>query len=330
MAERLIISGDPGTVWENDTERVRYQFIAALINTCGVCLQYHLKISSAWPIPFHYNCRCIQRAIKPGQKAQHAFVDYRELLDSFDDAQKTAAIGASNYKLLKSGLAKWDDIVTANRIRDFREVVARNRLSVETMVKHGVSKYQATKAYDAVHTEEHQHVERQRRELVERITGAGLSQEKLVEELSKRLANRVIIAAGPKGSDVGRPQDGTVPAWGGGRLPGTGPSDAATLAKLISGWTPPPKKIPKPKVEPKPKPKEKPPAKPEEPVLVRPADAEELGETLPPPAEIPPKTKKPPDPPIELKPEGLASFPGNENVGGEALPKKPKKPKPGP
>ena len=82
MAERLIISGDPGTIWENDTERVRYQFIAALQNTCGVCLQYHLKISSAWPIPFHYNCRCIQRAIKPGKKAQHAFVDYRELLDS--------------------------------------------------------------------------------------------------------------------------------------------------------------------------------------------------------------------------------------------------------
>ena len=78
---RDIISGDPGTVWDNDTGKVQYQFIAALNNTCGVCLQYHLKISAAWPIPIHYNCRCIQRLIKPGQTAPQPFCDYRELLD---------------------------------------------------------------------------------------------------------------------------------------------------------------------------------------------------------------------------------------------------------
>ena len=45
MADRVIISGDAGTTWTNDTDRVHYQFVAASINTCGVCLQYHLKIS---------------------------------------------------------------------------------------------------------------------------------------------------------------------------------------------------------------------------------------------------------------------------------------------
>lgn len=197
------------------------------------------------------------------------------------------------------------------------------------MVRHDVSRYQATKAYDAVHTEEHQHVERQRRELVERITGAGLSQEKLVEELSKRLANRVVIAPGPKGADVGRPQVEQILAWGGGRLSGTGASNAATLTTLISGWRPSPKSIPptKPKTE-EPKEKEKPPAKPEEPILVRPADIEEPGETLPAPVEIPPKAKKPPELPPEIKPEGLASFAGNKNIGGEQLPKRKKKPTP--
>ncbi len=91
-----------------------------MINICGVCLQYHLKISASWPIPIHYNCRCIQKLIKPGQEAPQPFCDYRKLLDSFDDSQKTAAIGASNYRLLKSGLATWEDIVSPNRVRDFR------------------------------------------------------------------------------------------------------------------------------------------------------------------------------------------------------------------
>ena len=133
LSDRIIYDGDAGTRFTNNTGKVLFQFIAALHNTCGVCLQYHLKISVAWPIPIHYNCRCIQRIVKPGQQAKHDFCNYRELLDGFDESQKTAAIGASNYRLLKSGLAKWDDIVTPNRVRDFCEVVARNNLTVNQM-----------------------------------------------------------------------------------------------------------------------------------------------------------------------------------------------------
>jgi hypothetical protein len=238
VAERVIISGDAGTVWTNDTERVRYQFIAALNNTCGVCLQYHLKISASWPIPIHHNCRCIQRMIKPGQKAPHPFCDYRELLDQMSPADQAAAVGASCYRLLKAGVIKWEDVVTPNRVRDFREVVARKRLTVDQMVRHGVKRYQAEKAYSAVHTEEHQHVQRQRAELLQRLTAAGISQENLVGELSRRLAGRVTVAAGPTPAQVGRPQDGFAPAWSGGKLPGVGPSGPGELAKLISGWRP--------------------------------------------------------------------------------------------
>ena len=232
MAERIIYSGDAGTRFTNETGRVLYQFIAALNNTCGVCLQYHLKISAAWPIPMHYGCRCIQRMIKPGQQAQHDFVDYRKLLDAMPEHDKAAAIGASNYRLLKSGLAKWEDIVTPNRVRDFREVVAKKKLTVKQMVDHGVKKFQAEKAYSAVHTEEHEHIERQRKELLQKLTGAGLSQENLVAELSSRLAARVTIAPGPTGPYT------TGPAWSGGPLPGTGGSGAAELAGLIAGWKP--------------------------------------------------------------------------------------------
>jgi hypothetical protein len=235
LSERVIISGDPGTRWENDTEKVQYQFIAALINTCGVCLQYHLKISGAWPIPLHYGCRCIQRLIKPGQTAPHDFVDYRELLENMPQSEKRAAIGASNYKLLQSGAVKWDDIVTPSRVRDFREVVANKRLTVKQLTDSGVKPAQAKEAHAAVHTPEHEAVEAHRQELLRKLTGAGLSQENLVRELSKGLAARVTIAPGPTGPYT----EG--PAWSGGPLPVAPMATAAELAKMISGWRPPPK-----------------------------------------------------------------------------------------
>ncbi len=235
---REIISGDPGTTWTNDTGKARYQFICLMINTCGFCLQYHLKISQSWGIPLHFECHCMQRMIKPEQQAPYPFCDYRELLDKMPPDQQRAAIGASSYKLLKSGLATWEDIVTPSRVRDFREVVAKKRLTVDQMVKHGVKPLQAQRAYSAVHTEEHEHVERRRQELLQKITGAGLSQEHLVQELGNRLAARVSIAAGPTGAEVGRPQDGTAPAWSGGRLPVAAAATAAELGRLIAGWKP--------------------------------------------------------------------------------------------
>jgi hypothetical protein len=256
VSDRIIYSGDAGTRFTNETGRVLYQFIAALQNTCGLCLQYHLKISAAWPIPMHWGCRCIQRMIKPGQEAPHEFCDYRALLDAMPEHDKAAAIGASNYRLLKSGLAKWEDIVTANRVRDFREVVAKKRLTVKQMVAHGVKPYQAQQAYSAVHTTEHQAAEAHRRELLQKLTGAGLSQENLVNELSKRLAARVTVAAGPTGPYT------SGPAWSGGPLPGGGGSSAAELGRLIAGWKPKRQKAAMPKAPEQPeekKPEPKPP-----------------------------------------------------------------------
>jgi hypothetical protein len=76
--------------------------------------------------------------IKPGQQALHKFCDYRKLLADMDPDDQMAAIVASNYRLLKSGLIKWEDIVTPNRVRDFREVVTEKNLTVQEMVNHGV------------------------------------------------------------------------------------------------------------------------------------------------------------------------------------------------
>jgi hypothetical protein len=229
---REIYDGNAGTRFVNDTGKVLYQFIASLHNTCALCLQYHLKISFAWPIPMHYGCRCIQREIEPGEKAPYDFVNYRELLKKMPHDQQVAAMGASNYKLLESGLVQWEDIVTENRVRDFREVVARKRLTVKEMTAHGVKKYQAEEAYRSVHTAAHQAAEQHRQQLLNNLSAAGMSQEALVRELSSRLAERVKVAPGPTGPYTAGP------AWSGGTVPV--PGHVEELAALLKGFKPPP------------------------------------------------------------------------------------------
>ena len=88
MPERVLITGEPGTFWTNNTPKVRYQFVALLKNTCGYCLQYHLQIGPNWGIPLHDNCHCKQFPIRQGMKAPHAFADYRQILDDMPWDQK--------------------------------------------------------------------------------------------------------------------------------------------------------------------------------------------------------------------------------------------------
>jgi hypothetical protein len=232
VPEHTIINGEPGERWTNNTGKVQYQFHAALINTCGVCLQYHNAIGSWWPIPIHHGCRCHQTLIKPAAEAPHPFVDYRELLDAMPKAEQAAAIEASNYKLFKAGVVKWEDIVTRSRVRNLREVVAKKKLTVDDMKRAGVGRVQVQRAYTAVRAPEHELVAQQRQEIMQRLVGAGLSQEAIVGELSKCLAARVMIAEGPMGPYT----EGS--AWGAHRLPGVGASDAAALGALLSAWRP--------------------------------------------------------------------------------------------
>jgi hypothetical protein len=251
MPAREIYDGKAGTRFVNDTGKVLYQFIASLHNTCALCLQYHLKISFAWPIPMHYGCRCIQREIEPGEKAPFDFANYRELLAKMPHDQQVAAMGASNYKLLESGLVQWEDIVSENRVRDFREVVARKRLTVKEMTAHGVKKYQAEEAYRSVHTAAHQAAEQHRQQLLNNLTAAGMSQQALVRELSGRLAERVTLAPGPTGPYTAGP------AWSGGTVPV--PGHVEELAALLKAAKPPRKPKPPAAAPPAPKQEQPPP-----------------------------------------------------------------------
>lgn len=212
---KYTFNGEPGTRWTNDTDRARYQFIAKLQNTCGVCLQYHMAIGPHWPIQIHRGCRCMQIIVMPGQEAPHAFVDFRALLREMPHDQQDAAVGAANYRLLEAGVVKWEDIVMKTRARPLEEVVALLKLSVETMLRAGVEKSIAEQAYAAVHTPEQELVCQHRAELIAKLEKAGVSREELISELSRRITGRVTIVGGnapkTKAAQTPPPDHGAAP-----------------------------------------------------------------------------------------------------------------------
>ena len=191
---REIIQGEPGSTWTNDTGRVRYQFIAALINTCGSCLQYHLQIGGWWPIPLHHNCRCRQVPIAPGAAAPEPFADFRKILDDMSYKDQMTAIGASNYALLKNKIVTWGEIVTKYRVRTLREVISLNKVSLKTAIKAGVPK-RAYVAWDEAFSTEANATRAHRAHLIENIKGAGVSQDALVDALTRGLVSRVELVA---------------------------------------------------------------------------------------------------------------------------------------
>lgn len=238
--QKIIFNGDPGNVWVNDTQRVQYQFVCALINTCGFCLQYHMAIGAIWGIPMHRNCRCQQKRILVGAAAPNAFVDFRDVLENMSHADQVAAIGASNYRLLREGVVKWTDIVSPNRVRDLREVVANKRLSVKTMVDIGIKPRIAEIAHATVNTPAHILAEQKQMELARRAMSAGIHINDLTNQLGKTIAGRVSIKAGPDSYGSG-------PAWKGGPVAPpswSGPGRAAELANLLGSALP---KLPAPK-----------------------------------------------------------------------------------
>lgn len=194
-----IFGGEPGQTWVNDSDRVRYQFVAALIHTCGACLQYHLMIGPWWPIPLHHGCgvigrSCQQHAVRPGASAPHPFADFRSLLDEMSYGDQMTAIGASNYALLKAKVVTWEEIVTKYRVRTLREVISLNKVSLKTAIKAGVPKRAYVAWSDAFSTEAEE-LRAVRAGLIEKIKGAGVSQEALVDALTRGLVSRVAVVA---------------------------------------------------------------------------------------------------------------------------------------
>lgn len=187
---RLIIGGNPGSRYTNTTGKVLYQLIVQFDSSCGVCVQYANKVGDSWPIPFHRGCRCTQRPIYPGQTSE-PFLDFREEIRKLDIAQQNRVMGAANYRLVESGVVKYEDVVTERRVRNLREVVARQKLTVDQMTRAGVPKRDASEAYNAVHTGTHTATEQRRQQLIDKLMSAGYTGDQIKTTVGQQLATRL-------------------------------------------------------------------------------------------------------------------------------------------
>ncbi len=193
----VVFNGEAGQRFRNRTGRVLYQFHCDLVNTCGRCLQFHLAISSAgWPIPLHHGCRCRSRPVAPGGLAPEPFVDFRALLAQMPRSQQAAAIGASNSRLLRRGLVKWEDIVTRYRVRSFREVMILGKVGRKAAIDAGIRPGLVEAALGGGALTEAELDRLRRLELVESLRSAWVSQDALVAALERGMKAATALAGG--------------------------------------------------------------------------------------------------------------------------------------
>lgn len=131
--------------------------------------------------------------IRPGRDAPHPFVDFREILDGMSHRDRVAAVGASNYALLRSGVVAWDEVVTRYRVRTLNEVIALNKVGIEAALKAGVRPSVARAAYASVHTPEAEMVRQHREQLTAQIVAAGVPHRTLADQVASRMAGKATI-----------------------------------------------------------------------------------------------------------------------------------------
>lgn len=200
-----IYAGQPGETWTNDTDKVQWQFVADLVHTCGLCLQFHRHVGPYWPIPLHRSCRCQNVMVAVGAEA-HPFVDFREVIRDLSPAQRVRVVGASSLKLIESGVVQWDDVVTWGRIRTLAEVVGRSKLSIKDLTRGGLSPARARLAYGSAHSEEADNAKRSAKAVADLLRAQGLTTEQIAKATGHIVASRVGIKAGPSGpQSVGKP-----------------------------------------------------------------------------------------------------------------------------
>lgn len=233
-----VITGEPGEVWRNDTDKVLYQLKVTFHNSCAICIQYANAIGPYWPIPLHFSCNCKNRPIPPGGDAD-PFLDFVKETLRLPLEQQRRVMGAGNWLLVQKGAVAWSDVVTRSRIRPLHEVIERARLPVDRLVKLGIPEHQAREAVARVETPEKRAADATAKAAVERLKQAGLSREDIRARLASRLTRRIGIS-GPSGENRA-----------GGRTPEPPPPPP-----------PAPKPKPKPKSSPTPKPKAPPKPKP--------------------------------------------------------------------
>ncbi len=232
----FVWQGDPGSAWTNDTDKVWWQFECSFVNSCEYCMSLHSTIAPfPFPIPMHEHCGCYQEPVMPGTESG-PFVNFDDYLRGLSDGEKERSIGESLWKLIQKKVVGWEDVVTPDRIKTLAEVVKSNRLSVEDLIKAGVSKAVADRAANYSKAEVSEIIKRHRDELIKVLSSAT----KWADELRKG------VAAGIGGTPFvgyggvpGWPSQQRLPMVSAARLPGLPLGDkemAAKLAVYLKKW----------------------------------------------------------------------------------------------
>jgi hypothetical protein len=188
---RHIVAGLPGEAWVNDTGKPKWQLFVVVHADYARCFQHWSHLANYWPVPHVDGCECTQRPVKPGATAE-PFVDLSAELAKLGAPEQDALMGRCNWILFQSGVAKWPDVVTRGRIREFPEVMDRLDLTVDRMVEAGVPEADARAAWDLVHTPEREAIDAQRRDLFRQFRDSGLTNDQIVEGVADRLGRRLL------------------------------------------------------------------------------------------------------------------------------------------
>lgn len=247
----IVWPGVKGETFTNDTGKILYQLVCSLVNTCGVCFQYHLSIASWWS-PFHRGCQCMSVPIYPDKKSA-PYEDFQEIIDSLPPDQQKKVVGSSNLKLIEAKVIDWGDVITSNRVKLLREIVSIKKLSISDLTGAGISKRIADDVWATVNTEAHVIADRQRTQLLKQIQDLGIQPGHLKDIFGDIMAQRIGIGGGPSGINVIPPTrtdqqwiEALMKSFGTGGMGGPSPTP---------GPAPRPKPTPESKPEPQPQPK---------------------------------------------------------------------------
>lgn len=120
-----------------------------------------------------------------------------EKIRELDPIQQARVMGVSNWKLVESKVVAFRDVVTEGRIRDLREVVSRNKLTVAELRNAGIDKAAAEHAYASVHTAAHDLAAESRKKLFETLRLKGMTDAEARRAVGERLAGRLTIRRPP-------------------------------------------------------------------------------------------------------------------------------------
>lgn len=130
----------------------------------------------------------------PGAEAE-PFLDFREEIRQLDKAQQRRVIGAANWRLVEAGVVPWEDVVTRQRIKTFREVVALKKLTVEQLRKVGIPRGLAETTVRDAETKRRTRNAVQS-DAVARLRRLGVSDEVIRDEVKRRLKARILGGGG--------------------------------------------------------------------------------------------------------------------------------------